>query len=135
MTITLEELAFRLNDHVTDEGTTFDALLMDNGVLEVVCSNNDEFPLHLALTDTQLLAVTPLFKISEVAPSEVENLNKVLLQLAPAVPLSAFGLQDDTYILFGAMALGTSFETIVHELEVQAENTIDVLEAIQSLLA
>ncbi|MFC1603172.1 DUF2170 family protein [Pseudomonadota bacterium] len=135
MTITLEELAFRLNDHVTDEGTSFDALLMDNGVLEVVCSNNDEFPLHLALTDTQLLAVTPLFNISEVTPSEVENLNKVLLQLAPAVPLSAFGLQDDTYILFGAMALGTSFETIVHELEVQAENTIDVLEAIQSLLA
>jgi uncharacterized protein YjfI (DUF2170 family) len=59
----------------------------------------------------------------------------MLLQLAPAVPLSAFGLQDDTYILFGAIALGTSFEIIVHELEVQAENTIDVLDAIQSLLA
>ncbi len=33
MTISLEELAFRLNDHTTDEGTSFDALLMDNGVL------------------------------------------------------------------------------------------------------
>jgi uncharacterized protein YjfI (DUF2170 family) len=135
MTITLEELAFRLNDHITDEGTSFDALLMDNGVLEVVCSNNDEFPIHLALTETQLLAVTPLFNVDEVMPNEVDNLNKMLLQLAPAVPLSAFGRQDDTYILFGAIALGTSFEIIVHELEVQAENTIDVLDAIQSLLA
>jgi len=135
MTITLEELAFRLNDHVTEEGTSFDALLLDNGVLEVICSNNDEFPIHLAITETQLLAVTPLFSVSEVMPNEVENLNKMLLQLAPAVPLSAFGLQGDTYILFGAMALATSFETVVHELEVQAENTIDVLEAIQSLLA
>ncbi len=134
MTITLEELAFRLNDHTTDEGTTFDALLLENGVLEVVCSNNDEFPIHLAQTETQLLAVTPLFNVAEVKPDEVDNLNKVLLQLAPAVPLSAFGLQDDTYILFGAMALGTRFEIIVHELEVQAENTIDVLDAIQSLL-
>jgi uncharacterized protein len=135
MTISLEELAFRLNDHITDEGTSFDALLMDNGVLEVVCSNNDEFPIHLALTNTQLLAVTPLFSVDEVIPNEVENLNKMLLQLAPAVPLSAFGLQGDTYILFGAIALGTRFEIIIHELEVQAENTIDVLDAIQSLLA
>ncbi len=135
MTITLEELAFRLNDHTTDEGTSFDALLLENGVLEVVCSNNDEFPIHLALTETQLLAVTPLFNVAEVVADEVDNLNKMLLQLAPAVPLSAFGLQDDTYILFGAIALGTHFEIIVHELEVQAENTIDVLDAIQSLLA
>ncbi|MCU7849412.1 MAG: DUF2170 family protein [Candidatus Thiodiazotropha sp. (ex Lucinoma kastoroae)] len=135
MTLSLEEMAFRLNDHITDEGTSFDALLMDNGVLEVVCSNNDEFPIHLAHTETQLLAVTPLFNVGEVVSNEVDNLNKMLLQLAPAVPLSAFGLQGDTYILFGAIALGTSFEIIVHELEVQAENTIDVIEAIQSLLA
>ncbi|MCP4042600.1 MAG: YjfI family protein [Gammaproteobacteria bacterium] len=135
MTITLEEMTFRLNDHVTDEGTSFDALLMDNGVLEVVCSNNEEFPIHLALTETQLLAVTPLFSMAEVKPDEVENLNKMLLQLAPAVPLSAFGLQGDTYILFGAIALGSGFDVIIHELEVQAENTIDVLDAIQSLLA
>ncbi len=135
MTITLEEMTFRLNDHVTDEGTSFDALLMDNGVLEVVCSNNEEFPIHLALTETQLLAVTPLFSVAEVKPDEVENLNKMLLQLAPAVPLSAFGLQGDTYILFGAIALGSGFDVIIHELEVQAENTIDVLDAIQSLLA
>ncbi len=135
MTITLEELAFQLNDHITDEGTSFDALLLDNGVLEVVCSNNDEFPIHLALTDTQLLAVTPLFSVEEVAEGEIDSLNKMLLQLAPAVPLSAFGLQGETYILFGAIALGTRFDIIVHELEVQAENTIDVLDAIQSLLA
>lgn len=134
MSITLDELSYRLNDHTTDEGTSFDALLMDNGVLEVVCSNNEEFPIHLAITDTQLLTVTPLFSLAEVAPNEIENLNKMLLQLAPAVPLSAFGLQGDTYILFGAIALGTRFEIIVHELEVQAENTIDVLEAIQPLL-
>ncbi len=76
---------------------------------EVVCSNNDEFPIHLALTETQLLAITPLFSVDEVVANEVVNLNKMLLQLAPAVPLSAFGLQGDTYILFGAIALGYTF--------------------------
>ena len=135
MTITLEKLVYRLNDQVTEEGTSFDAVVLENGVAEVICSNNEEFPIHLAVTETQLLAVTSLFDTSEVLANEMENLNKMLLQLAPAVPLSAFGLQGDTYILFGAMALGTRFENIVHELEVQAENTIDVLEAIEPLLA
>ena len=58
----------------------------------------------------------------------------MLLRLSPAVPLSSIGLQGDTYILFGAMAKETLFENIAHELEVQAENTIDVLEVVEDFL-
>ena len=131
---TLEELAHSLNSATTEEGTSFDAVITDNGVIEVTCSNNDEFPIHIAMTDTQLLSVTPLFNISEVKEGKIDELNSMLLQLSPAVPLSSIGLQDGNYILFGAMALNTMFENIVHELEVQAENTLDVLEAIEPLL-
>ena len=131
---TLEELAHSLNSATTEEGTSFDAVITDNGVIEVICSNNDEFPIHIAMTDTQLLSVTPLFNISEVKEGKIDELNSMLLQLSPAVPLSSIGLQDGNYILFGAMALNTMFENIVHELEVQAENTLDVLEAIEPLL-
>ena len=131
----LEDLAFRLNDYEDAEGTTFDALVTEDGILEVVCSNNDEFPIHITETETQLLSVTPLFNASEVAAGKVEELNTAFLRLSPAVPLSAIGLQGDTYILFGAMALTTRFEVIAHELEVQAENAIDVLEAVEHLLA
>ncbi len=131
---TLEELAHSLNSATTEEGTSFDAVITDNGVIEVICSNNDEFPIHIAMTDTQLLSVTPLFNISEVKEGKIDELNSMLLQLSPAVPLSSIGLQEGNYILFGAMALNTMFENIVHELEVQAENTLDVLEAIEPLL-
>jgi len=131
---TLEELAHSLNTTTTEEGTSFDAVIAENGVIEVTCSNNEEFPIHLAKTETQLLTVTPLFNISEVHEGKVDELNSMLLQLSPAVPLSSIGLQDGNYILFGAMALNTMFENIVHELEVQAENTLDVLEAIEPLL-
>ncbi len=133
--MTLEDLAFRLNDYEDAEGTTFDALVTEDGILEVVCSNNDEFPIHITETETQLLSVTPLFNTSEVAAGKLEELNVAFLRLSPAVPLSAIGLQGDTYILFGAMALSTRFEVIAHELEVQAENAIDVLEAVEHLLA
>lgn len=134
MQITLEELAHNLNSATTEEGTSFDAVITDNGVIEVTCSNNEEFPIHIAMTETQLLSVTPLFNISEVHAGKIDELNSMLLQLSPAVPLSSIGLQDGNYILFGAMALNTMFENIVHELEVQAENTLDVLEAIEPLL-
>ncbi len=131
----LDDLAFRLNDYSGEEGTTFDALVTERDILEVVCSNNDEFPIHVTMTDTQILSVTPLFNIGEVASGKLDELNGTFLRLSPAVPLSAIGLQGDTYILFGAMALSTRFEVIAHELEVQAENTIDVLEAVEHLLA
>ncbi len=132
--MTLDDFAFRLNDYVDDEGTTFDALVTENDILEVVCSNNDEFPIHVTMTDTQILSVTPLFSIAEVQPEKRDELNEVFLRLSPAVPLSSIGLQGDTYILFGAMALDTRFQVVAHELEVQAENTIDVLEAVEHLL-
>lgn len=133
--MTLDDLAFRLNSYTGEEGTTFDALVTEHGILEVVCSNNDEFPIHVTRTGTQLLAVTPLFTTAEVLPDRIEELNLAFLRLSPAVPLSSLGLQEDTYILFGAMGLETRFEVIAHELEVQAENTIDVLEAVEHLLA
>ena len=133
--MTLDDLAFRLNSYAGEEGTTFDALVTEDGILEVVCSNNDEFPIHVTRTDTQILAVTPLFTTAEVRPGQLDELNLAFLRLSPAVPLSSLGLQEDTYILFGAMALETRFEVIAHELEVQAENTIDVLEAVEDLLA
>ena len=132
----LDDLAFQLNERpASSEGTTFDAVVTADGIVEVVCSNNDEFPIHLTRTDTQLLSVTPLFSAGEVAAGKGDELNATLLRLSPAIPLSSIGLQGDTYILFGAMALSTRFEVIAHELEVQAENAIDVLEAIESLLA
>ena len=133
--MTLDELGFRLNEYCGDEGTTFDALVNERGLLEVVCSNDDEFPIHVTLTETQILSVTPLFSTAEVAPGKLDELNEAFLRLSPAVPLSSVGLQGDTYILFGAMALSTRLQVIAHELEVQAENTIDVLEAVEHLLA
>lgn len=131
----LSDLIHQLNDYTTSEGTTFQAMLFESGVLEVVCSNNEEFPIHLVETETQLLAVTGLFSLSQVLPDKRDELNRELLIMSPAIPLSSIGIQGDSYILFGAMALTTSLDNIVHELEVQAENTIEVLDEIQHLLA
>ena len=131
----LDELAYRLNAFQGEEGTTFDALITEDNILEVSCSNNDEFPIHITTTETQILSVSPLFAMGEIESDKSDELNEIFLRLSPAVPLSSIGLQGSTYILFGSMALDTRFENIAHELEIQAENTVDVLEAVEHLLA
>lgn len=132
--MSLDELAFQLNAHTTSEGTTFDAVVSDNGVLEVTCSNDEEFPINIVETETQILAITPLFDVMEVRPEKLAELNEELLYMSPAIPLSSIGRQGGTYILFGAMPLDSPFDNIVHELEIQAENTIEVLQVVEPLL-
>ncbi len=127
---TLEDLAFELNKYISAEGTSFEALVHDGGVMEVVCSNNDEFPINVALTETQILSVTPLFNKDAIKGNKLIELNEMFLQLSPAIPLSSMAKQGDNYILFGAMAVNTTFENFAHELEVQAGNTIEVLDAV-----
>ncbi len=131
----LEEISFRLNDYHTAGGVTFDAVLSEQGdTLEVTCSENPDFPIVVAATDTQIISVTPLFALSDVVDDKRDELNKILLALSPVVPLSAIGLQEDMYILFGSMAVNTVFENLAHELEVQADNTLEVLDALKDFL-
>lgn len=132
--MTLNDLAFRLNEYEGEDGTSFDALVLEDGVLEVICSGYEEFPIHVTKTETQLISVTALFTPEEVHDENIHELHETFLRLSPALPLSSIGLQGSTYILFGAMALTTRFEVVAHELEIQAENTIDVLESVEHLL-
>jgi uncharacterized protein YjfI (DUF2170 family) len=131
----LEEISYRLNDYHTAGGVTFDAVLAADGdTLEVTCSENPDFPMIVTTTDSQILAVTPLFAVSDVVEEKCGELNRVLLALSPVMPLSSVGLQDDMYILFGSMALNTVFDNIAHELEVQADNTLEALDALKDFL-
>lgn len=132
----LEELSFQLNNHTSAADNSFDAITSAEGdTLEVTCSEAPDFPMYVSATDNQILSVTPLFKAESVKNGEIEKLNMTILNMGPVVPLSAIGLQGNTYVLYGAMAINTVFENIAHELEVQADNTNDVLEALQEFLA
>lgn len=131
----LNDLALQLNGLTTDSGVTFEAVITDQDTLEVLSSNNTEFPIYIACSDTQLLAVTHLFSIDEVKSDKVDELNSLALELGPVVPLSAIGKQADNYILYGAMPVDTPVSHLAEELATQAANTIDVLDEIADLLA
>jgi uncharacterized protein YjfI (DUF2170 family) len=127
----LDDIAFNLNECRTPSGTTFEAIVNDgDGTVTVSCSNSPEFPIVLAQTQTQILSVCPLFNLSDVDSARHAELSTTLLQLSPVIPLSSLGYQGESVIMFGAMAINTVFDNIAHELEVQASNTLDVLDAL-----
>lgn len=136
----LKDLAIQLNGMV-QEGFSLDVLpLADSGgqeitVLQITVEGFDELPIFLSATDEQLLCVTNLFEAEEVLPEMVNELNAMLLRLSVNVPLSSFGMIDNTYILFGAMPVSTPVEHVAHELVVQAENALECLEALEEFLA
>lgn len=133
MSLDLNELCLKLNQHESAEGNTFNAQVRDN-IIEICCSNAEEFPIHLTSTDEQILAISHLFTEDNIKSEELPNLNDLLLKLSPAIPLSAFGKEGKLYFIYGAMPLGTLFSNIAHELEVQADNTVEALETLQELM-
>lgn len=137
--MSLKELAIQLNGFVKD-GFTLDVLpIQENGngditVLQVIVEGFDELPIFVTATEEQVLCVTNLFTKDEVKAENLDELNAMLLKLTVNVPLSSFGMIDDQYVLFGAMGVSTLVENIAHELVVQAENSLEALEALEQFL-
>ncbi len=133
MSFDLNELCIKLNQHETAEGNRFTAEVNDE-IIELTCSNAEDFPIRLSVTDQQIIAISHLFSEDDIVPEEINGLNETLLRLSSVIPLSSFGKDGKFYFLFGSMPLGTLFENLAHELEIQAENTIEALETFQELM-
>jgi len=131
----LKELAIRLSD-AQWEGQSFNCLPMPGvqEVLQVTLSDQDEIPLYITITETQILCIAYLFKKDEIKNEMVDELNEQCLQLNIPMPLSAFAKIDSQYILFGALSTTSSFEDIQKELLTLGENATDALEALEDYL-
>ncbi len=133
MSFDLNGLCLELNQYETTEGNRFTAEVNDE-IIELSCSNAEDFPMRLSVTNQQIIAISHLFSEDDIIPGELAGLNDSLLRLSPVIPLSSFGKDGKFYFIFGAMPLTTIFENLAHELEVQAENTVEALETLQELM-
>lgn len=131
----LKELAIKLSD-AQWEGRSFNCLPMPGvqEVLQVTLSDQDEIPLYVTITDTQMLCIAYLFKKEEVKDAMLDELNEQCLQLNIPMPLSAFAKIDDQYTLFGALSTSSTFENIQKELVTLGENAVEALEALEDYL-
>jgi hypothetical protein len=131
----LKELAIKLSD-AQWEGWSFNCLPMpgEQEVLQVTLSEQDEIPLYITITDSQMLCIAYLFMSEEVKDEMKDELNEQCLQLNIPMPLSAFAKMGNQYVLFGALSTSSSFENIQKELVTLGENAPEALEALENYL-
>ncbi|NQY51877.1 MAG: DUF2170 family protein [Piscirickettsiaceae bacterium] len=131
----LQEIANAINMQSINSSSSYTATIReDGGTLLIKDINSPEAIIVIVITGNQILSITPLFSISSVIPERVAELNKVLLTISLPLSLSSLGIQDDRYILFGSMAINTTIENLVHEIEVQAANYDDVMDSVDEFI-
>lgn len=132
----IQELTIQLGQE-NFEGHTFNCLPIhgEQEVLQVIVSELDAMPIFVTITDTQILCITYLCKQVEIQAERLAELNRTMLELNVAMPLSSFAIVEDYYVVFGAMATSSSFHDVCRELITLASNACDALEAIEDYLA
>jgi len=127
----LQEIAYQINTNNTVGSNVFSAVFNeDEGTLTVENSEVPDAIVVVVATDTQILTITPLFDEDNVREELRAELNRGMLTISLPMALSSVGLQDNRYVLFGAMAIETTMANLLHEIEVQIDNYTDVLEAV-----
>ena len=131
----LQELTYSLGE-LNFEGHSFNCLPIGGSqpVLQVLVSELDELPIYMTITDTQMLCITYLCHRDEIHPDRVADLNRSMLEMNVAMPLSSFAIIEDYYVVFGALATSSSINDIGKELVTLAANSYDALEAIEEFL-
>jgi uncharacterized protein YjfI (DUF2170 family) len=117
-------------------GYEFSCLPMqgEQEVLRVEVSGLEELPIFMTVTETQVICISYLFTQQEIHSDKESDLNRYLLELNVPMPLSAFALIDNYYVIFGALARSSAFELIAEELISLAKNSTDTLEALEEFI-
>ena len=127
----IKMLCETLDDYTSENGFTF-AARAANGedVVEIVVEDRDEFPIVVSVDDEQIVCLTYLWDEAQVKAESRTELLAALLEMNVPLPLSSFGKIGDRYVVFGALAAGSTIGDVVTELEVLSDNTLEAIEIV-----
>ncbi|MEH6404773.1 MAG: DUF2170 family protein [Sneathiella sp.] len=106
----------------------------DTPVIQAVMQDVDEFPVMITVGEEQILAIVNLWTVDEIKDGKKEDLNEYLLRLNMPVPLSAFSIINDQYVLYGALSVNSNISEIVEEIATLTNNVIEALESCEEYL-
>lgn len=99
--------------------------------ISIVMREHGDLAIQMAVSGEQIFVSAPLCLGSEV--KDRAAFNDACLRLNPLNPLSNLGLQsidgEDLYIVFGELSSRSSLATVIEEIQVLADNTIQAAEA------
>ncbi|WP_448247056.1 YjfI family protein [Thalassotalea agariperforans] len=120
----------------SDTGMVFDCQPISGevDVLQISIIGREELPIFLSVTDDQILCITYLWGKDEVKPECFAAMHESMLEMNIPMPLSSFSKIGDKYVIFGALAISSSFDDIEHELTVLNNNAIEVIDDMSEYL-
>lgn len=107
----------------------------DIDVLCVTVENREELPVFVSCTEEQILCIAYLFEKDEIKKDAFADMHTAMLQANVSVPLSAFGVIDNRYVMFGALAANAPLADVIHDIEILADNAVDALVSLHAYLA
>ncbi|WP_127959699.1 YjfI family protein [Serratia microhaemolytica] len=115
-----------LNISIENNESSFVITMHDHGDLKI----------NVLLTSRQIILETFICPLDSIQDQATFNL--FLLRNQKLLPLSSVGIcrlqQQEYYIAFGALSLGSSLEDIVLELTTLVENALDIAEITQEYM-
>ena len=103
-------------------------------VLQIVVEDREELPIFISANEDQILCIAYLFHRDEIKDGMEDAMNRDMLLANISIPLSSFARIDEQYVIYGALAVSSKLEDIVHEIEILSSNTLDAIEAMRHYL-
>ena len=94
--LSVQDIAYHLATHVDEYVVDFELQLIPGefDVLRVVVGDNEEFPVYVSATETQILCITYLCSTADVNPAAKTDMLEAMLEMNIPIPLSAFSRID-----------------------------------------
>ncbi len=128
----IHKIAHHLNGLTdnSDTGLLFDCQPISGevDVLQITLSGREELPVFVSVTDDQVICITYLWGEEEVKSEQRVAMLEAMLEMNIPMPLSSFSKIADKYVIFGALAISSTFSDIEHELAVLSNNAIEVID-------
>lgn len=132
----LNQLKVALEGSNLSNGSTFAVDLFDGeqAVIRVSLEGREELPIYITVDESQILCVSYLWGEQEVIENKRVELLETMLKLNVSIPLSAFSIIQNQYILVGSLSPESDIYDLLREIEVLSDNTLDAIEAVSDYL-
>jgi uncharacterized protein len=120
----------------SETGMIFDCQPISGAVdvLQITVLGREELPIFVSVTDDQILCITYLWGEAEVNPTMRNEMLESMLEMNIPMPLSSFAKIGEKYVIFGALAISSTFNDIELELAVLSNNAIEVINDMSEFL-
>ncbi len=103
-------------------------------VMRISIEGQEELPVFVTVTPTQVLCISYLWTEAEVRPERRADMLEAMIDLNISIPLSDFGRIGEHYVIYGSLAPDAGVEQIAKDVAMVADNAVEALNVFSEYL-